>query len=79
MPLAEVVAIGDGQNDVAMFERGGFSIAMGNASQEVQRAADFVTGSNSEDGFAQAVEQLVLAVGRSSRQEVVAKGGYCVC
>jgi hypothetical protein len=66
VPLADVVAIGDGQNDVAMFERGGFSIAMGNASQEVQRAADFVTGSNSEDGFAQAVEQLVLAVGRSS-------------
>jgi hypothetical protein len=62
-----------------MFERGGFSIAMGNASQEVQRAADFVTGSNSEDGFAQAVEQLVLAVGRSSRQEVVAKGGDRVC
>ena len=79
VPLAEVVAIGDGHNDVAMFERSGFSIAMGNASPDVQRAADFVTGSNSEDGFAQAVEQLVLALGRSSRQEVVAKGGDRVC
>jgi len=79
VPLAEVVAIGDGHNDIAMFERSGFSIAMGNASPEVQRAADFVTGSNSEDGFAQAVEQLVLAGGRSSRQEVVAKGGDRVC
>jgi hypothetical protein len=77
--LAEVVAIGDGHNDIAMFERSGFRIAMGNASPDVQRAADFVTGSNSEDGFAQAVEQLVLALGRSSRQEVVAKGGDRVC
>jgi hydroxymethylpyrimidine pyrophosphatase-like HAD family hydrolase len=50
----------------AIEHESGFSIAMGNASPEVQRAADFVTGSNSEDGFAQAVEQLVLAVGRSS-------------
>jgi Cof subfamily protein (haloacid dehalogenase superfamily) len=79
VPLAEVVAIGDGHNDIAMFERSGFRIAMGNASPDVQRAADFVTGSNSEDGFAQAVEQLVLALGRSSRQEVVAKGGDRVC
>jgi haloacid dehalogenase-like hydrolase/Transposase DDE domain group 1 len=43
IPLAEIAVIGDGGNDVAMFERAGLSIAMGNASAEVQREADLVT------------------------------------
>jgi len=75
VPLAEVAAIGDGHNDVAMFERSGFSIAMGNASPDVQRAADFVTASNGEDGFAQAMERLILGTGRSSAQVEIAKAG----
>ena len=57
-PLSEVAVIGDGRNDVAMFARSGLSVAMGNASREVQDAADFVTASNDEDGFAEAVEHL---------------------
>jgi Cof subfamily protein (haloacid dehalogenase superfamily) len=65
VPLTEVVAIGDGGNDVAMFERSGLSIAMGNASPEVQRAADFVTESNSEDGFAAAIERFILGTNLS--------------
>jgi len=60
VPLSEIAAIGDGANDVAMFERSGLSIAMGNASQQVQHAADFVTQSNSEDGFAKAIERFIL-------------------
>ena len=60
IPPAEIAVIGDGSNDVAMFARGGLSIAMGNAGSEVQRAADFVTASNREDGFAAAVHQLIL-------------------
>ncbi len=60
VPLAEIAAIGDGGNDVAMFERSGLSIAMGNATPEVQRAADFVTESNREDGFANAIERFIL-------------------
>jgi Cof subfamily protein (haloacid dehalogenase superfamily) len=67
VPLAEIAVIGDGSNDVAMFERGGLSIAMGNASPEVQRAADFVTDSNRDDGFANAIERLILGTGRSGR------------
>ena len=65
VPLAEIAAIGDGGNDVAMFERSGLSIAMGNASPEVQQAADFVTESNSEDGFANAIERFILGGDRS--------------
>jgi hypothetical protein len=75
VPLAEIAAIGDGGNDVAMFERSGLSIAMGNASLEVQRAADFVTDSNSEDGFANAIERFILGGGRSRARVAVKAGG----
>jgi Cof subfamily protein (haloacid dehalogenase superfamily) len=60
IPLAEIAVLGDGGNDVAMFERAGLSIAMGNASPEVQSAADFVTDSNREEGFANAIERIIL-------------------
>ena len=77
VPLTEVVAIGDGHNDVAMFERSGLSIAMGNASREVQRAADFVGASNSDDGFAEAIGRFVLGAGRSpARLEAAKAGGH---
>jgi Cof subfamily protein (haloacid dehalogenase superfamily) len=66
IPAAEIAVIGDGGNDVAMFERGGLSIAMGNASPQVQRAADFVTDRNSEDGFATAIEWFILGGNRSN-------------
>jgi len=46
--------------DVLTFQRSGVSIAMGNASPDVQRAATFVTTSNTEDGFARAMERFVL-------------------
>ena len=75
VPLAEIAAIGDGGNDVAMFERSGLSIAMGNASPEVQQAADFVTDSNSEDGFANAIERFILGGNRSNERVEVARAG----
>ncbi|GAA5017612.1 Cof-type HAD-IIB family hydrolase [Actinopolymorpha pittospori] len=56
----EIATIGDQPNDVLMFAHSGLSIAMGNASTEVQRAARRVTTSNAEDGFANAVERFVL-------------------
>jgi Cof subfamily protein (haloacid dehalogenase superfamily) len=60
MPTAAIATIGDMPNDVLMFARGGLSIAMGNATPEVQRAARRVTLANDADGFAHAVEQFVL-------------------
>jgi Cof subfamily protein (haloacid dehalogenase superfamily) len=63
IPETEIAVIGDGGNDIAMFERSGLCIAMGNASAEVKRAADFVTGSNNENGFAAAIERFVLGDG----------------
>ena len=66
IPESEIAVIGDGRNDIAMFERSGLSIAMGNGSQDVQRAADFVTDSNSRDGFAKAIAWFVLGGHRSN-------------
>jgi Cof subfamily protein (haloacid dehalogenase superfamily) len=72
VPLAEIAVIGDGSNDVAMFERSGLSIAMGNAGPDVRRAADFVTDSNSGEGFANAIERLILGhVPSNARIEIV--------
>ena len=61
IPTENIATIGDGSNDVLMFENSGFSIAMGNASPEVQKAAQRVTSSNKEDGFARAMEEFILA------------------
>jgi Cof subfamily protein (haloacid dehalogenase superfamily) len=60
IPIAQIATIGDMPNDVLMFQRSGVSIAMGNASMDVQRAATFVTASNMEEGFALAMERFVL-------------------
>lgn len=60
IPTSEVAVIGDGLNDVSMFEHAGFSIAMGQADHEVKQAANVVTRSNTEEGFAYAMEQFIL-------------------
>jgi Cof subfamily protein (haloacid dehalogenase superfamily) len=72
---AEIAVIGDGGNDVAMFERGGLSIAMGNASPAVRHAADFVTDSNRDEGFANAVERFILGGDRSKAKVDAARAG----
>ena len=65
----EIATIGDGKNDIAMFIRSGFSVAMGNASAEVKANASQVTASNDDEGFAKAIGQLMLprAAPRSSK------------
>ncbi len=57
----EIATIGDQPNDVLMFKPSGFSIAMGNASEAVQKEADAVTDSYDDEGFAKAVERYLLA------------------
>ncbi|WP_448651612.1 HAD family hydrolase [Pseudomonas fluorescens] len=61
VPLEQTVAIGDGGNDPAMFHVAGLSIAMGQAEEVVKRQASVVTGSNVEDGAAEAIERFILA------------------
>jgi Cof subfamily protein (haloacid dehalogenase superfamily) len=60
IPTQEIATIGDMANDVTMFNKSGVSIAMGNASPEVRRAATYVTASNEEEGFARAIEDFIL-------------------
>ena len=55
--------MGDMPNDVLMFRKSGFSIAMGNASDEVKAQASAVTDSNENEGFAKAVRKFVLPAG----------------
>jgi Cof subfamily protein (haloacid dehalogenase superfamily) len=61
IPEEEIATIGDQPNDVLMFKRSGFSIAMGNASEEVKRQANAVTDSYDDEGFAKAVERFLLS------------------
>ncbi len=55
-----VLAAGDGENDLEMLQAAGWAVAMGNASEQVKKSADYVTLTNDEDGLAAAVEQFVL-------------------
>ena len=60
VPANEIATIGDMPNDVLLFRKGGLSIAMGNASREVQAHADLVTDSYDDEGFAKAMERFIL-------------------
>jgi Cof subfamily protein (haloacid dehalogenase superfamily) len=61
VPAAEIATIGDQPNDVLMFRRSGFSIAMGNASDQVKGHASATTDSYNDEGFAKAIERFVLS------------------
>ncbi len=55
----EIACIGDGENDLSMFEAAGLRIAMGNAVEDLKKQADYVTDSNARDGAAKAVEWIL--------------------
>ena len=59
--LAEVMTIGDGPNDVSMLTIAGYSVAMGNAAEEIKQQARFVAPDNNSAGFAWAIENIVLS------------------
>lgn len=57
---AQIVTMGDLPNDVLMFKKSGFSIAMGKAGDEVKAQASAVADSNEEEGFVNAIRKFVL-------------------
>ena len=67
VPPSEIATIGDMPNDTLMFRQSGLSIAMGNASPEVQAEADLVTDPNDDEGFAKAVERFILGNAAQAR------------
>ncbi len=66
IPMEQIATIGDMPNDVKMFKKSGFSIAMGNASDEVKREADAVTAGYDDEGFAKAIENFLLDAKKQS-------------
>jgi Cof subfamily protein (haloacid dehalogenase superfamily) len=60
VPMSEVAVIGDNYNDLAMFAQSDFTIAMGNAPDDVKKKARFVTASNEADGLAEAIHRYIL-------------------
>jgi Cof subfamily protein (haloacid dehalogenase superfamily) len=63
--MQDVVAIGDGYNDLPLLEAAGTGVAMGNAMDEVKARADAVVNGHDEDGVAEAIERFVLEPLRS--------------
>lgn len=55
-PVEDIVVFGDGKNDISMFKQASFSIAMGNAVEELKQNADFITKRNDEDGITYACQ-----------------------
>lgn len=66
IPLEETAALGDMPNDISMLAAAGLSIAMGNAPDDVRDAAMVVTGPNTHDGWADAIETYVLPRARGA-------------
>jgi Cof subfamily protein (haloacid dehalogenase superfamily) len=60
VPLAEVVAVGDGQNDISLLATAGLAIAMGNAHDELKKIADHVTLDVAQDGLAAAIKKFLV-------------------
>jgi len=75
IPTAAIATIGDQPSDLLMFERSGLSIAMGNASETVQRRATHVAASHEDEGFADAVDRFILPRGRAAGTDVLKATG----
>ena len=58
---ADMIAFGDGYNDLSMLRLAGMGVAMANAAPEVRAEADYITLSNEEDGIAAALQHFAQA------------------
>lgn len=58
IPMEETAAIGDSSNDIPMIERAHTGIAMGNAAEDVKRAADYVSTDINDNGIENALRWL---------------------
>ena len=55
----EMIAVGDGYNDLSMIEYAGLGVAMGNAPEGIKEKADYVTLTNDEDGLAHVIYKFI--------------------
>lgn len=56
----EIMAFGDGENDMSMMAEAGITVAMGNATEPVKAAASYVTATADEDGVSKALRHFKL-------------------
>ena len=56
----EMIACGDGYNDLSMIQFAGLGVAMENAVLPVRKVADYITDSNNDDGVGKVVEKFML-------------------
>lgn len=54
------ICCGDGFNDISMIQYAGTGVAMGNAQPAVKEVADYVTGTNDEDGLVQVIDEFIF-------------------
>ena len=64
-----ICAVGDAANDLPMLRGAALGVAMGNAEAKVKAAADWVTGSNTENGLAALIDRLAAARARFTQQQ----------
>lgn len=57
--IEDVMVAGDGGNDMPLFELAGWKVAMGNAHEELKKAADWIAPSVDEDGLAVAIRKFI--------------------
>lgn len=57
---SQMIACGDGFNDLSMIKYAGLGVAMANAQEQVKEAADYITLSNDEDGVAKVIDKFML-------------------
>ena len=55
----DAICCGDGFNDISMLQYAGIGVAMGNAQPAVKEAADYITGTNDEDGLVQVMDKFM--------------------
>lgn len=56
----EIIAIGDGENDIEMIKYAGLGVAVANADNKVKENSDYITASNNEDGVGKVIEKFLL-------------------
>mgnify|MGYP000991371350 FL=1 len=56
----EMMTMGDQENDLSMIELAGLGVAMGNATEQVKEAAQYVSLTNEEDGVAHAIHKFIV-------------------
>ena len=60
MTKENTICCGDGFNDISMIKYAGMGVAMGNAQPAVKEAADYITGTNDEDGLVQVIDEFIM-------------------